>query len=68
MPLSKKEFGRMEHLLGKSKFDNLSSAEEYELRNIIRKEQPYAQDSSIDDLIKFGLILVGIYLLAKAFE
>ena len=68
MPLSKKELVRMEHLLGKSKFNNLSNGEESELRNIIQKEQPYAEDSSTDDLIKLGLILVGIYLLAKAFE
>jgi hypothetical protein len=46
----------------------LDPFEQDELRRYITTEQPSAQNSSIDDLIKLGLILVGIYLLAKALE
>ena len=62
------EFNRMQYLLGKSKHDTLSFQEQNELRSLITKEQPSAQDSTLDDLIKLGLILVGIYILAKALE
>lgn len=62
------EFNRMQYLLGKSKHNALSFQEQTELRSLITKEQPSAQDSTLDDLIKLGLIFVGIYLLAKAIE
>ena len=62
------EFNRMQYLLGKSKHNPLSFQEQNELRSLITKEQPSAQDSTLDDLIKLGLIFVGIYLLAKAIE
>ena len=62
------EFNRMQYLLGKSKHTTLSFQEQNELRILITKEQPSAQDSTLDDLIKLGLILVGIYILAKALE
>lgn len=62
------EFNRMQYLLGKSKHDGLLFQEQNELRSLITKEQPSAQDSTLDDLIKLGLILVGIYILAKALE
>ena len=62
------EFNRMQYLLGKSKHDTLSFQEQNELRSLITKEQPSAQDSTLDDLIKLGLILVGLYILAKALE
>lgn len=62
------EFNRMQYLLGKSKHNTLSFQEQNELRSLITKEQPSAQDSTLDDLIKLGLIFVGIYLLAKAIE
>jgi hypothetical protein len=58
----------MEYLLGKSNYSNLSSADKRELRQLIVKDRPSAQDDSLDELIKLGLILVGIYILAKAFE
>ena len=68
MSYTTNEFTRMQYLLGKSKHKSLPFQEEDELRNLISKEQPYAQNSTTDDLIKLGLILVGIYILAKALE
>ena len=68
MSLSLHEFNQMQYLLGKSKHSPLSYQEQNELRNLIAHEQPSAQNSSIDDLIKLGLILVGIYILVKALE
>lgn len=65
MNLTYQEAGRMEYLLGKSRFSILTPIEEAELRNLITKEQPSAKDSSLEDLIKLGLILVGLYILAK---
>lgn len=62
------EFNRMQFLLGKSKYETLSYMEQNELRSLISKEQPSAKNISMDDLIKMGLILVGIYILAKALE
>jgi len=68
MSYTTNEFNRMQYLLGKSKHNTLSFLEQNELRNLITKEQPSAQNSTLDELIKLGLILVGIYILAKALE
>ena len=66
MPYTFDEFNRMQYLLGKSKYNPLTFQEQNELRTLIAKENPYAQNSSLDDLIKLGLVLVGIYILGKA--
>ena len=66
MNLTPQETKRLEYLLGKSKFNFLTKDEESELRYLITKEQPSAEDSSIEELIKLGLVLVGLYFLAKA--
>ena len=66
MNLTPQEAEKMEYLLGKSKFSILNHNEEAELRDLIIKEQPSAEDSSLDELIKLGLILVGLYIVAKA--
>ena len=58
----------MEYLLGKAKVQGLTPPEESELRMYISKERPSAKNSSLEDLIAVGLILVGIYLLIKALE
>ena len=68
MILPPQDFNKMEYLLGKAKVQGLNSIEQDELRRYIITEQPSAKNSSLDDLIKLGLILVGIYLLAKALE
>ena len=68
MSYTTNEFDRMQYLLGKSKHNPLSFQEQTELRKLIAKEQPSAQDSTLDDLIKLGLIFVGIYIIAKALE
>jgi hypothetical protein len=68
MSLSNYEFNKLEYLLGKSRAENLSSDEELKLRELISIEQPSAEDNSLDELIKIGLVLVGIYLLAKLLE
>ncbi len=66
MNLTPQETKKLEYLLGKSKFNALTKKEESELRYLITKEQPSAEDSSLDELIKLGLVLVGLYFLAKA--
>ena len=66
MNLTTQEVERLEYLLGKSQFSFLTPKEEAELRYLITKEQPSAEDSSLDELIKLGLILVGLYILVKA--
>ncbi|MBN2488371.1 MAG: hypothetical protein JXA98_05025 [Methanosarcinaceae archaeon] len=66
MNLAPHETKKLEYLLGKSKFSVLNHKEEAELRYLITKEQPSAEDISLDELIKLGLILVGLYLFAKA--
>lgn len=68
MNLSNGEFERMEYLLGKSSYKGLSSSEQTELKQLIRKDRPSAQVDSIDEVIKLGLILVGMYIIAKALE
>jgi len=68
MTLPIQDFNRMQYLLGKAKVLGLATFEQDELRRYITTEQPSAQNSSIDELIKLGLILVGIYLLAKSLE
>ncbi|NJD76193.1 MAG: hypothetical protein FIB08_03740 [Candidatus Methanoperedens sp.] len=62
------EFQRMQYLLGKSKQYSLTFQEQDELRSLITKEQPSAQNNSIEDLIKLGLILVGVYIISKILE
>ena len=66
MNLTPQETKRLEYLLGKSKFSVPTKKEESELRYLITKEQPSAEDSSLEELIKLGLVLVGLYFLAKA--
>ena len=66
MNLTPQEVGKMEYLLGKSRLSYLTKKEEYVLRDLIAKENPSAKDNSLDDLIKLGLILVGLYILSKA--
>ncbi len=66
MNLTSQEAGRMQYLLGKSRLSYLTKKEESELRYLISKENPLAKDSSMDELIKLGLILVGLYILSKA--
>ncbi len=66
MNLTPQEFERMEYLLGKSRLSYLTKKEEIILRSLIAKENSSANDSSPDDLIKLGLILVGLYILSKA--
>ena len=66
MNLTPQETEQMEYLLGKSKLSSLDHKEEAELRYLITKERPSAEDSSLDELITLGLILVGLYIFAKA--
>ena len=66
MNLTPQEVERMEYLLGKSRLYHLTNNEEYVLRDLIAKENPSAKDNSLDELIKLGLILVGLYILSKA--
>lgn len=68
MNLTPQEAERMEYLLGKSRFNHINNMEESELRYLITKEKPSAKDSSTDELIKLGLILVGLYFLSKALD
>jgi len=66
MNLTPQEVQRMEYLLGKSRLSHLTNKEEYVLRDLITKENPSAKDYSLDEIIKLGLILVGLYILSKA--
>ncbi len=66
MNLTPQDVERMEYLLGKSRLSYLTKKEEYVLRDLIAKENPSAKDNSLDELIKLGLILVGLYILSKA--
>ncbi len=66
MNLTPQEVERMEYLLGKSRLSYLTKKEDSVLRYLIAKENPSAKDSPMDDLIKLGLILVGLYILSKA--
>ena len=66
MNLTPQEFERMEYLLGKSRLSYLTKKEESISRSLIAKENSLAENSSLDDLIKLGLILVGLYILSKA--
>ncbi len=68
MTLSIAEYDRMQYLLGKSRVSSLTLFEQNELRKYIEREQPNAQNVSIDDLIALGLIIVGLYALYKIFE
>lgn len=68
MTLPPQDFDQMQYLLGKAKVQGLSPFEQDELRHYITTEQPSAENRTLDELIKLGLILVGIYLLAKALE
>ena len=68
MTYTEQQFDRLQHLLGKYKFDVLSSQELNELRELIAIEQPSVITNRMittDDLIKLGLIIVGIYILIR---
>ncbi|WOX56368.1 hypothetical protein R6Y95_03290 [Methanoculleus palmolei] len=69
MKLTPNEFHDMQLLLGKTQVgQNLTPQEEMRLRSYIRKEQPESADDPLDAIIKVGLVVVGIYLLYKAFQ
>ncbi|WP_048152955.1 hypothetical protein [Methanolacinia paynteri] len=69
MTLTKNQLKRMEYLIGKKRANGyLDITEENELRSLISKENPNAQNANIDDLVALGLIIVGAYLLYKIFE
>ena len=69
MKLTPNEFHDMQLLLGKTQVgQNLTPQEEVQLRTYIRKEQPESADDPLDAIIKVGLVMVGVYLLYKAFQ
>ncbi|WOX55044.1 hypothetical protein R6Y95_06100 [Methanoculleus palmolei] len=69
MKLTPNEFHDMQLLLGKTQVgQNLTPQEEMRLRSYIRKEQPESADDPLDAIIKVGLVMVGIYLIYKAFQ
>lgn len=68
MTYTEQQFDRLQYLLGKYKFDVLSSQELNELRELIAIEQPSVitnRTITTDDLIKLGLVIVGIYILIR---
>lgn len=68
MTYTDQQFDRLQYLLGKYKFDVLSSQELNELRELIAIEQPSVitnRTITTDDLIKLGLVIVGIYILIR---
>ena len=67
MTYTEQQFDRLQYLMGKYKFDVLSSQELGELRELIAIEQPsvMTNTTTTEDLIKFGLIIVGIYIIIK---
>jgi hypothetical protein len=67
MNLTLQEFDRTEYLLGKSRLSYLTHEDETELRGLIVKEHALAKDSSIEELIESGLILVGLYFLSCSY-
>lgn len=69
MKLTPNEFHDMQLLLGKTQVGQiLTPQEEMRLRSYIRKEQPESADDPFDAIIKVGLVMVGIYLIYKAFQ
>ena len=69
MKLTPNEFHDMQLLLGKTQVgQNLTPQEEVQLWTYIRKEQPESADDPLDAIIKVGLVMVGVYLLYKAFQ
>lgn len=66
MTLSPAEFQRLQYLLGKQQVQHwLDPSEQAELRTLLRHENPQMADAEWDALIKFGLLLVGAYLLFR---
>ena len=68
MTYNEQQFDRLQYLLGKYKFDVLSSQELNELRELIAIEQPSVMTGRMittDDLIKLGLIIVGAYIIIR---
>jgi len=59
------EFERVEYLLGKSKVQGIDALEGEELRNYIIREYPAATKFSMEEIIKLGLLMVGVRLLKK---
>ena len=68
MILMPQEAQRLQFLLGKQRVQLLNADEEYELRMLISKEQPAAQNQPLDELVKLGVFLVGLYVLGKMLE
>jgi hypothetical protein len=51
---------RMEYLLGKYKEKGLSSDEQDELRLLVTKKIEISKNSSIEDIVNTGLVIVGL--------
>jgi hypothetical protein len=65
MTLSPQDYKQLQWLLGKSIVNGVDDAEESEIRRYIVQEFPTAVDLSFHDLIDFGMIYVGMMLLAE---
>ena len=67
MTLSPSEYQRLQYLLGKQQVQHwLDPGEQTELRSLLRHENPQMADADWDALVKFGLLLLGAYLLIRA--
>lgn len=67
MTLSPAEYQRLQFLLGKQQVQHwLSSDEQAELRALLQHENPQMAGADLDAVIKFGLLLLGAYLLFRA--
>lgn len=67
MTLSPSQYQRLQYLLGKQQVQHwLSPEEQAELRGLLGHENPQMADADWDALVKFGLLLLGAYLLIRA--
>lgn len=63
--LRAEELARLRALMKEARFQRLSWQEETELRHLISKQGPVSPSMGWDEVVHTGLLIVGIYALAK---
>lgn len=65
MGLNANEWLELQGLLGRARSGSLDWSSEQRMRYLLSKQNPGAATMNMDDLVKLGFFLLGMYVLAK---
>lgn len=65
MPLNAGEWLELQGLLHRARAGGLDWTAEQRMRSLLSQQNPSAGTMNMEDLVKMGLVLVGLYFIAK---